>query len=168
MQISKETAEKLRGFEPIEPFWLYIAVATVFEVIPDIVILWSVTALLQSLGFDVIAWQPGPIVPASIAGMVIWAPLFETLVLAGLIAILSIFIRKPLAIAIVSAVCWGLIHSLRSPIGFLGVTVGFFVLSYSYISWKKKSFFHGYIAALIPHAINNLIAVGLLALPTFE
>jgi membrane protease YdiL (CAAX protease family) len=159
MRITEGDWDKLRAFEPIDPFWRYVLIASIFDVIPDIVILLSVTLLLHVLGVNFDALRSYGPRSFSFVSTVILAPLFETFILAGFIEILSKYVRRPLTVTVVSAACWGIVHALRSPISFFGVTAGFFVNSYSYLTWRKRSFARSYAVAFIPHAVNNLIAL---------
>jgi hypothetical protein len=47
--------------------------------------------------------------------------------------------------------------------GFFAVTIGFFIQSYSYIVWRKRSFRLGFAAATVPHMANNLFAFAMQA-----
>ncbi len=96
-------------------------------------------------------------------GMVLFAPVVETLMLAGLLALLperwGIVPR-----AIVSGLLWGGLHGLFAPMWFFGTAFAFFVFSCSYMTWRPVSFRHGFLAGAIPHALQNLVAFSLMML----
>ena len=88
-------------------------------------------------------------------GAVVIAPVFETLLLAGMLALMPLrwgIARR----AIISAIVWGLLHGVFAPLWFFGSVFGFFVFSCGYMVWRQKSFAYGFAAASIPHAIINL------------
>jgi hypothetical protein len=98
-------------------------------------------------------------------GVVVFAPLVETLLLAGLLALTprrwGIVPR-----AIVSAIVWGGLHALSAPFWFLGTAFSFFVFSCGYLVWRQKSFKYGFAAAAMLHALINLTAFIAAALST--
>jgi len=95
--------------------------------------------------------------------VVIVGPLVETLLLAGLFLVMP---RRLGVIkrAIISAILWGGVHALSAPLWFFGTVFSFFVFSCSYLTWRKKSFAHGFLAAMLPHIMVNLFACTLLAI----
>ena len=108
----------------------------------------------------------GPDIEASFGdsfGAVVLAPVLETLLLAGMLAVLpsrwSIVSR-----AAVAGVAWGVLHGLQAPLWFFAPTFAFFVYACGYLAWRPVSFTRGFAAAAVPHALNNLVAILLLAI----
>lgn len=95
-------------------------------------------------------------------GAVVFAPVFETFMLAGLLGVLLSTSLRPTACAAISAVLWGGFHGLFGALWFFGTAWSFFVFSCGYISWRRASFRHGFLAAAVPHALVNSIAILLL------
>ena len=96
-------------------------------------------------------------------GAVVFAPVVETLLLAGLLALITRrwgIVPK----AIISAMIWGGLHAIAAPFWFFGTVFGFFVFSCSYMVWRQKSFACGFAAAALPHALINLSAFVLTAI----
>jgi membrane protease YdiL (CAAX protease family) len=89
-------------------------------------------------------------------GLVGFAPIAETLLLAGIISLLSRAGFSSLAVATISAIAWGCAHAMFGALWFFGTVWAFFVFSCAYISWRKVSFQRAYIAAAAPHALINL------------
>ena len=94
-------------------------------------------------------------------GAVLFSPIVETLLLSGLLAILSLMRRSVPTTAVISACIWGGLHGLVAPFWFVGTVFGFFVFSCAYLTWRPKSFRHAFAAAALPHAMQNLVAFSL-------
>ena len=97
-------------------------------------------------------------------GVVFFAPLLETFLLSGLLAFLSI-LKKPIpVIAAISACIWGGLHGIAAPLWFFGTVIGFFVFSCAYLTWRPRSYWYGFAAAALPHAMQNLLAFSMMGL----
>ena len=79
------------------------------------------------------------------------------------IGVLSEHIERKFVVAGVSALLWACLHGLFTLLWFFGVAWSFFVFSCAFIAWRKHSFRHGFIAAWVPHALNNMtgLTIGL-------
>jgi hypothetical protein len=113
---------------------------------------------LRLVGIDPMSFPPPP-VRVSISGFVgavVFSPVFETLLLAFVINILSNWIKPKLPVAGASALLWGAIHGLYAPIWFFGTFWSFFVFSCAFLAWKERSFGAAFVAAALPHALVNL------------
>ena len=89
-------------------------------------------------------------------GIVVFAPVAETFLLSGLLVLLS-KLKKPIpVIAVISALIWGGFHALHASFWFFGTVFPFFVFSYAYLTWRPRSYWHGFAAAALPHAMQNL------------
>ena len=93
--------------------------------------------------------------PVALFLLVIFAPLFETLIMAGVLEVLRRFL-KPWTAALVSAIGWGVVHSLQAAAWGVVIWWVFLVFSRLYLVWRPRSIG---LAILIPftvHALNNL------------
>ena len=86
----------------------------------------------------------------------IFAPVIETLIMAALLELLLRFIPPAPAVAL-SAIGWGIAHSLQAPTWGLVIWWPFLIFSILYVTWRKRSKLAamGIVAAV--HALNNLI-----------
>ena len=92
-------------------------------------------------------------------GMVIFAPVVETLILGLFIQIVSFFSIDRIIICCVSAMVAAIFHANTNGIyHFFGPLILFFSFSYSFILWRVHSYRFAYIAACVPHMLNNLFA----------
>ena len=89
--------------------------------------------------------------------MVIIGPPIETLIMAGVLWILSFITKRQIRLAIFSAIVWAVIHSLIAPAWGLGVIWPFFVFSCSYLAWRKRSWWHAILVTSCVHAFQNFL-----------
>jgi hypothetical protein len=97
---------------------------------------------------------------------VIFAPIVETFVLIGGIKLLEIISSRPVVLAMLSALVWGLLHGSFATLWFFGTVWSFFVFSSAYLAWRSRSFKAGFIAASMPHALVNLTSMCVIMLGT--
>lgn len=152
--------------EPIQPLWRYCLIALPITLLPTVILFVIACGILSFIGVNVNALllQKTPIVKETSVivlafGSVVIAPIVETFLLAGLLKILSKVNPRPFFIAAYAAVVWGGLHGLFGILGFFGSVWNFFVFSCSFIAWRKLSFKQAFIAAAVPHAFVNLIAI---------
>ncbi|GAB3755875.1 hypothetical protein [Lysobacter olei] len=87
------------------------------------------------------------------------APLVESLLLAGMLAMLTSWELSRTRAAVIAALLWGVMHGLKAPMAFFGPAWGFLVFSAGYLMWRPVSFRHAFAAAAIPHALYNGIVM---------
>ncbi len=92
---------------------------------------------------------------ATIALLVVFAPLIETLIMAAVLELLLRFMRPGAAVA-VSAVGWGIAHSLVAPVWGLIIWWPVLIFSALYVTWSKRSVLAGIAIAFSVHALQNL------------
>jgi len=151
-------------FGRLRPFWRHCLWAFPIALIPSLALAACVYASLTILNVSMDGLIPprieasfGPIVMA-----VIVAPVVETLLLAGVLRLLSIFSTNTPFVATVSALFWGALHAANAVLWFFGTVWTFFVFSCVYLSWRKVSFKHAYAVALVPHMLLNVTAIVLM------
>lgn len=86
-------------------------------------------------------------------------PALKTLLIAGTMALVKRRESRMPKIALVSAIVWGALHGMSSPLSFLPTTLLFFGFTYGYLLWRQKSFKLAYLAAFIPHVLNNSLVL---------
>ncbi len=94
--------------------------------------------------------------------LVVFAPITETLIMAGVLTLLLRFTRPPLAI-LLSAAGWGIAHSLAAPAWGLVIWWPFLIFSTLFVVWRERGFFAGVGVAAAAHALQNLGPALLLA-----
>jgi membrane protease YdiL (CAAX protease family) len=133
--------------------------------LPSVALLVGVYTLLRGVGVNTSELNAPNIEPTLVEfiGTVVFAPLVETLLLAGLIRALSSLTANTPLIAVVSALLWGALHATRGPLWFFGTAWSFFVFSCVFLAWRRVSFKRAYTVALVPHVLINLTAMLFLA-----
>jgi len=100
--------------------------------------------------------------------LVVFAPLIETLIMAGF---LSLFLRfmPPAAAILLSAVGWGVVHSLEAVGWGLVIWWPFLIFSTLFVVWRQRGWWAGVGVAACAHALQNLgpaLAIAYGGLPT--
>jgi membrane protease YdiL (CAAX protease family) len=95
--------------------------------------------------------------------LVVFAPLVETLIMAAVLE-LMLRLKVPSAAAIaLSALGWGVAHSLQAPAWGLVIWWPFLIFSTLYVTWSRRSAWAGVGMAFAVHALQNLGPALLLA-----
>lgn len=157
--------QSIRKFllEPSLPLWKYVLLAFPLALVGSCVLFGTALLVAIAAGLNVGALLPPDRAAtfSEILGTLVFAPVTETLILAGLVKLLSLGISRPAAIAACSAVLWGLFHGYFGALWFFGTVWSFFVFTCAYLAWRKNSFGHAFAAAALPHALINATAMAL-------
>ena len=126
--------------------------------LPSVVLGAAVTQLLPKLG------QPElPVVNGlALSLVVIMAPVVETLIMA---AVLSLLLRlfPPTVAVVLSALGWGVAHSMAAPAWGLVIWWPFLIFSTLYVTWLKRSLLAAVAMPAAAHGLHNLLpAISLL------
>lgn len=146
---------------------LHCLMAVPAALLPSAAFFLLARAVASALGLDVAALSPPQRETTldQFFGAVVFAPVVETLLLMLLLRGLVIVMRRPVRVAAVSAVVWGVLHGLQGPLWFFGTAWSFYIFSASYQAWRPVSRRHAFAAAAVPHAAINLVAMLSLLLP---
>jgi hypothetical protein len=148
-------------FRPNMSLTRYCLFAIPLSLIPSITLLALVWVVFTLLGVDPKFMAP-PEREATVStffGAVIFAPIVETFLLAVGIQVIKSFSSNVVRIGLASAGVWGCLHALFGFMWFFGVVWSFFVWSCGYMAWQSVSKRHAFIAAAIPHAAVNALAM---------
>lgn len=99
---------------------------------------------------------------AALFALVIFAPVVETL-LMGLALLILLFFVPPSAAIMLSAVGWGVAHSLMVPIWGLVIWWPFLVFSTLFVAWRSRSLVLAFLIPMCVHALQNVVPALLLA-----
>ena len=155
-----------RLLSPNISLWRYSLEAWPIALIPSVLLLVLAAGLfaLAGVSFESVAPPAREVSVSSFLGVVIFAPIVETLILIGGIKVLGSISSCPVVVAMMSALVWGLLHGSFGALWFFGSVWSFFVLSCAYLAWRDQSFIAGFIAASVPHVLVNLTAMSMLLL----
>ena len=92
---------------------------------------------------------------ATVILLVIVSPLIETLIMAAVLELLLRFLPPAAAIAL-SAIGWGIAHSLVAPAWGLVIWWPFLIFSTLYVTWSKRSVWMAVAIVFAVHALQNL------------
>jgi hypothetical protein len=142
---------------PSMALWKYCLCLVPLAIVPSVLLSILAILLADAVGVDVAA-HSAPARDAtfrSFMGAVVFAPIVETLILSWLLKVLLSTSLSIVESAVVSAGLWGLFHGMFGALWFFGTVWSFFVFSCGYIVWCRASYWHGFLAASIPHALVN-------------
>jgi hypothetical protein len=93
--------------------------------------------------------------PIALFMLVVFAPLLETLIMAGF---LSLFLRflPPTGAILLSAAAWGVAHSLEALGWGIVIWWPFLIFSTLFVVWRQRGFWAGVGVAAATHALQNL------------
>ena len=91
----------------------------------------------------------------------IFAPVVETLIMAAVLELLLRVVPPGWAVAL-SALGWGIAHSLQAPTWGLVIWWPFLIFSLLYVAWRKRSVAGAIGIVSAVHALNNFIPALLL------
>lgn len=114
------------------------------------------SALVQELVPDLAKPEFPSIGLAAFLSFVLFAPVVETLIMAGVLAVLTRFVSATAAI-LASAALWGLAHSLLAPAWGLIIWWPFLIFSTLFVVWRERGIAAGLGVAAATHALQNLI-----------
>jgi membrane protease YdiL (CAAX protease family) len=127
-------------------------------------------ALLPSLGLSALvnALLPGrgPSIPPMPAGtmfflLVVFAPIVETLIMGAVLLLLERLFGF-LPALLLSAIAWGLAHSLQAPAWGLVIWWPFLIFSLTFLVWRRRSLLLAFAMPAAVHGLQNLVPAVLL------
>ncbi|MBA3576283.1 MAG: CPBP family intramembrane metalloprotease [Sphingomonas sp.] len=99
---------------------------------------------------------------SAIMALVVFAPVVETLIMGVVLLVLLQFLR-PAAAIFISAIGWGIAHSLVAPVWGLVIWWPFLIFSTLFVAWRSRSLALAFLIPASAHALQNLIPALLLA-----
>ena len=135
------------------PAGTYVWKAALISLIPSLIISIVVNLILPGKGPS---FQQMPAI-VMILGVVVFSPWVETLLMWPILWVVKRFIRTTWGVALVSAVIWGLLHSLAAPAWGFGVLWPFFVFAVCFLEWEKKSTGRAIVVTASVHMGQNLL-----------
>ena len=94
--------------------------------------------------------------------LVIFAPLGETLIMAGVLTLLLKLVR-PVPAILISSAGWGIAHSLQAPAWGLVIWWPFLIFSTLFVTWRPRGFWIAVGLVASVHALQNLFPAMLVA-----
>ena len=160
------------GFDRVPFAWLPAAVRRPISAPRSILAGWA-TAFLPSIALSVLVnavaerfvtpAQPDfPAGATALFALILFAPLVETLIMAtvlvGLLRLVS-----PATAVVLSALGWGVAHSLAEPAWGLVIWWPFLIFSTLFVAWRRKGFGPAILLVSAVHGLHNLLPALLVA-----
>lgn len=139
-----------RLFRPERPL-TYVPIAWLLALIPSLAL-----SALASWLFP----QGGPEFPVvdpkvQFFGLVIFAPVVETLIMGGVLLLLNRLFGFVPAI-LLSSLGWGIAHSLQAVAWGLVIWWPFLIFSTVFLVWKQRSLWLAFLLPMLVHGLQNL------------
>jgi membrane protease YdiL (CAAX protease family) len=128
-----------------------------------VLLAWGFTiagSLLLSALVSKVAAEHGPKFPemtpaTTLFLLVVFAPVVETLIMGGVLLVLNRLFGF-LPAVLLSAIGWGVAHSLQAPAWGLVIWWPFLIFSLSFLVWKQRSLALAFAIPALIHAMQNL------------
>jgi hypothetical protein len=92
---------------------------------------------------------------AAFFALVIFAPAVETVIMGVVLEVLLRVMRPSFAVGL-SAIGWGVAHSLQAPAWGLVIWWPFLIFSILWVSWRERGYLWAWLIPASVHALNNL------------
>ena len=132
--------------------WQSILVGWLTTFVPSVAIGAIVTKLLPGAGLP----DLGPANWLVAVLVVVVSPAIETLIMAGVLELLVRLVPPPVAV-VMSAIGWGVAHSLAAPAWGLVIWWPFLIFSTLYLSWRRRSVGAALAIVATTHALQNAL-----------
>jgi hypothetical protein len=87
--------------------------------------------------------------------LAVFAPVLETLIMGAVLLIL-LRVASPAVAVLLSALGWGIAHSLATPIWGLVIWWPFLIFSTLFVVWRQRSLAAAFAMPMIAHGLHNL------------
>ena len=131
--------------------WLAILVGGALTLCGSLLLSWIASLLAPDLAKPDFPLR-GPLAFAMLVG---FAPVVETLIMAAVLSLLA-RVMAPTAAVLVSALGWGIAHSLQAVGWGLVIWWPFLVFSTLFMVWRQRGTMAGIAVAAATHALQNL------------
>lgn len=135
----------------------YVALAWMMALIPSLALSALVSQLVPGQGPQLPTLAPGLL----FFMLVIFAPVIETLIMGAVLLLVERLAGFTSAL-FVSAVGWGIAHSLQAPAWGLVIWWPFLIFSLAFLVWRRRSLALAFVIPMAIHALQNLVPALLL------
>lgn len=163
------------GFDRAPFAWLPVAIREPASAPRSILVGWA-TAFLPSIALSLLinavaerfsdfvtpAQPDFPSGAMALFALVLFAPLVETLIMATVLVGLQRLV-SPVTAVVLSAIGWGVAHSLAAPAWGLVIWWPFLVFSTLFVAWRRRGFGTAVLLVSAVHGLHNLLPALLVA-----
>lgn len=141
-----------------QPLYTYIGKAFIASIVPAL----SIALCMFLIVFELLnipfptetSINDSPMELIILLGIV--TPFVETVIMCIFISVLSKFSHNKQHIAIMSAIIWAVLHSIKIITWGFVVAWSFYVFSLAYLTWREQSPRKGFFIAFMLHALQNI------------
>jgi membrane protease YdiL (CAAX protease family) len=133
--------------------WLAILTGYGLSIIGSLVLAFLVGKIAPDLAKPDFKNLTGPV---AILLLVVISPFIETLIMGGILVGLQRFL-PPAPSILVSALLWGILHSLGAPSWGLAIWWPFLIFSTLFVVWRHRGFWVATGVVTATHALQNLV-----------
>ena len=94
----------------------------------------------------------------------VFAPVFETLIMGAILIVLGLFLRPSVAV-IVSAILWGAAHSAMALNWGFVIWWPFLIFSLQFVTWRRRHLGLAFLVPMLTHAMQNTLPALTIAFP---
>ncbi len=132
--------------------WLAILVGFALTLIGSLLLSWLASMIVPTLAKPDFPMRG----PVAFLLLTLFAPLVETLIMAGALSLLAHFLTPTLAV-FASALLWGIAHSLQAAVWGLVIWWPFLIFSTLYLVWRERSLWAALGVVTATHILQNLL-----------
>ena len=136
--------------EPRKPLRA-LAITWLTTLVPSVLL----AALIAQVAPDVPRPEFNMSGPLAVFLLAVFAPVVETLIM-GTVLLVLLRLFSPTVAILLSAVGWGIAHSMAAPTWGLVIWWPFLVLSALFVAWRQRSLAAAYVMPTIAHGLHNL------------
>ena len=155
-------AKSFLEFEPTGPVWWYVLRMGGIAFLGAMLIGFGLGPFLCGSDSMIETIESDPWFFAIFA--IVFAPPLETLILALFLGVSGLFTKNVVRLSIASALFWGVLHMLNSPVNGVAVLWPFYIMSRAYLAWRPLGFWKAFGVTALIHAANNTIPAMLFVL----
>lgn len=137
-------------FEPSRPA-RYVALAWACAFFPSLLLSAVASTILPDSAPSFPEVQPGLLLFL----LVVFAPVFETLIMGAVLLVLERFLGF-LPAVLLSSAGWGVAHSLQAPAWGLVIWWPFLIFSIVFLTWRRRSLAAAFALPMVVHGLQNL------------
>jgi len=139
--------------------WLAIPVAWALTFLGSLLIGWMIARLVPGGAGPDMGDAPAGV---KFVGIALVSPVLETMLMAGILAVLTRFLPSWRA-AVASAALWGVLHSLMAPLWGAVIWWPFLIFSTLYLTWRPRGWWTAVAVVSAVHFLQNVGPAALIA-----
>ncbi len=147
-----------------DPLLVYCLKVTILSLLAAASLQGLATFVVQSIGIPTPRLPNPPLPAVDWFGATLLAPLVESLLAWAAGSLLRSMTRARWASSMVIGLIAGAAHGAIHPMWFFGPAASFAVFAWAWLRWRDAGRSHHFLILLVPHMLQNIVAMSLQAL----